>query len=72
MHYIKNYDNAALHHYKNRRFDGVLTNEKLNGTNGLNAIGTISKKINVAFIDHFWLGKYSFSQDTFWTYPKRV
>ena len=29
---------------------------------------TFLKKINVSFIVHFCLGKYSFSLDTFWTY----
>ena len=35
------------------------------------AKGTILKKINVSFIVHFCLGKYSFSLDTFY-YTLRI
>ena len=46
-------------------FSGAFTNRKLNGISVLNAKGSILKKINISFIIHFCLDKYSFSQDTF-------
>ena len=57
---------AAL--YQRRVLGGASTNEKFFGITVLNAKRNISKRINVLFIVHFCLGKYSFSHNTFWIY----
>ena len=43
-----------------------MTNEKLVGICMLNVKGIILKKLNILFIVHICLGKYSFSQNSFW------
>ena len=40
--------------------------ERLTRKRVLYAKGTVLKKINVSFIAHFYLGKYSFSLNIFW------
>ena len=57
--------------YQNRCFRCVLSNSKLKKNSVLNVKRIISKKINVSFIDHFFLGEYSsvqfsFSLSSFW------
>ena len=52
--------------YLKGSFWDALTNGILTGISEVNGMGTILKKINVSFIVHFCLCKYSFSLDTFW------
>ena len=52
--------------YQKRSFNGAPTHGKLTGIIVLNARKTILKKINVSFIVHFCLSKYSLILDTFW------
>ena len=49
-------------------FKSASTYEKLSGRSVLNRKSTILKKINVLFIIHFCIGKYSINIDTSWTY----
>ena len=62
--YIKR-NTKVLLHIRKEYFRGDLTNGKHTGINVLKAKRTILKKINVSFIVHFYLGKYSFSFHTF-------
>ena len=62
------YNGMAWCHIK-REVSGALTNGKLTGTIVLKANGTILKKISVSFIVIFWLFKYSFTFNAFWTPP---
>ena len=48
--------------YEKRNFRGASTNGKLAG---INANGTVLNEINLSFIVHLSLGKFSFSVHTF-------
>ena len=52
----------------NISFRCATTKVKLTGITVLDVKGTALKKIDVSFIVHFCLGKYSLSHDTFWTH----
>ena len=62
MEYIERNTTMQLYTIQKKSFRGTSTKGKLAGM--LNYKGTILKKINISFIVHLYLRKYSFSFDT--------